>query len=167
MTIAILTQAQVAAGLPSLRKSAEELTANIHQYALSTLDHAREFGDYRGCLALLNALPKSQRVQGLAEWFRKFSSHKLALKLVEGSWTGELRKDRTDTDFKMAEAEATTYADLTVESAPKQMTMAKLLASVEKIANDTTILPNGTRKVPHEVAAVAAGMIAAVRANAA
>ena len=41
MTIAILTQAQVAAGLPSLRKSAEELTANIHQYALSTLDHAR------------------------------------------------------------------------------------------------------------------------------
>lgn len=164
MTIAILTQAQVAAGLPALRKSAEELTANIHQYAVSTLDHAREFGDYRGCLALLNALPKSQRVQGLAAWYREFSTNKISLKLVEGSWIGEIRKDRTDGDFRMNEAAETTYADFTKEAAPKALTMAKFLASIEKVANNVETLPSGADKVPHEVKALAAQMIAMVRA---
>lgn len=163
MTIAILTQAQVAAGLPTLRKSAEELTASIHQYAVSTLDHAREHGDYRGVLNLLNALPKSQRVQGLVAWFRHFSNNKLALKLVDGSWQGEIKKDRADADFRIAEAMETTYADFTVESAPKALTMAKFLASIEKVANDTTTLSNGARKVPEEVAALAASMVAQIR----
>lgn len=164
MTIAILTQAQVAAGLAGIRKSAVELTANIHQYALSTLDHAREFGDYRGFVALLNALPTSQRVQGVAAWGREFSSGKLSLKLVDRIWTGDIKKDRADSDFKMAEAAETTYADFTKEVAPKALTMAKFLASVEKVANDSTILPSGARKVPAEVAALAASMIAQVRA---
>lgn len=166
MTIAILTQAQVAAGLPTLRKSAEDLTANIHQYAVSTLDHCREHGDYRGAVALLNALPKSQRVQGLAAWFRHFSSNKLALKLVEGSWAGELRKDRTGEDFKIAEAMETTYADFTAEAAPKPLTMAKFIGSIEKVANDMTILPNGARKVPEEVAELAAKLVHSIRAAA-
>ena len=163
-TIAILTPAQVASGLPSLRKSAEELTASIHQYAVSTLDHAREHGDYRGCLNLLNALPKSQRVQGLAAWFRHFSSNKIALKLVDGSWQGEIKKDRDQADFKIAESMETTYADFTPEAAPKQLTMAKFLASIEKVATDVTILPNGARKVPEEVSALAAKMVASLRA---
>lgn len=162
--IAILTPAQVTAGLPALRKSAEELTANIHQMAVSTLDHCREHGDFRGVVALLNALPKSQRVQGLAAWFRHFSTNKLALKLgKDGAWGGELRKDRTGADFKVAEAMETTYADFTTESAPKPLKMEKFISGIEKVATDTTILPDGARKVPAEVAAVAAKMVATYR----
>lgn len=166
MTIAILTQAQVLAGLPALRKNAEELTANIHQYAVSCLDHVREHGDIRGTLALLNALPRSQRVEGLAAWFRNFSTNKLSLKLTDGVWTGEPRKDRKDEDFKIADAMLTTYADFTKEVAPKQLTMAKFLGSIERVANDTTLLPSGARKVPENVAACAADMVASVRAKA-
>lgn len=166
MTIAILTQAQVTAGLPALRASAVELEANIHQYAVSTLDHAREHGDFRGVLGLLNALPKGQRVQGLAAWYRNYSTNKLSLKFKDGLWSGEIRKDRSDGDFKIAEAMAVTYADFTNEVAPKQLTMAKFLASIERVANNTDTLPSGARKVPENVAALAAEMVATVRAAA-
>ena len=166
MTIAILTPAQVTAGLPALRKAADELTDNIHQMAVSTLDHCREHGDFRGCVALLNALPKSQRVQGVAAWFRHFSSNKLSLKLVDGTWSAELRKDRAKdgSDFKVAEAMEVTYADFTAEVAPKALTMAKFIGSIEKVANDTTILPSGARKVPTEIAELAARLVATIRA---
>ncbi len=166
MTTAILTPAQVTAGLPTLRKSAEELTANIHQMALSTLDHAREFGDVRGIASFLNALPKSQRVQAVAAWFRKFSNNVVKLKLSEGAWSAEIRKDRAKdgSDFKMADADETIYADLTTEIAPKALTMAKFLASIERVANSTEILTNGARKVPEEVSEIAAAMIRQIRA---
>jgi hypothetical protein len=167
MTIAILTPAQVLAGLPTLRKSAEDLTANIHQYAVSTLDHVREHGDIRGVTSLLNALPRSQRVQGLAAWFRHFSTNKLTLKLTGTAWTCELRKDRTDEDFKVAESMETTYADLTKEPEQKAITMAKFIGQIEKVANDTTTLKNGARKVPVEVAELAAEMVRTIRAKAA
>jgi hypothetical protein len=167
MTIAILTPAQVVAGLPTLRASAVELEANIHQYAVSTLDHCREHGDYRGAVGLLNALPKGQRVQAVAAWFREFSSGKLALTLKDGAWGAQLRGEiaTREADFRVAESMLTTYADFTKEVAPKALTMAKFLASIERVANDTSTLPNGARKVPEAVAEVAAAMIAGIRAQ--
>lgn len=167
MTIAILTPAQVTAGLPTLRKSAEELTANIHQMAVSTLAHAREHGDYRGCVNLLNALPKSQRVQAVAAWFREFSSSKLSLKLVDGVWVGDIKHDRKDADFRVDEAMDLTYADFTKEVAPKPLTVAKFLSSIERVANNTDVLPSGAPKVPNEVKDLAVTMIKTVRAQAA
>lgn len=167
MTIVILTQAQVAAGLPTLRKSAEELEANIHQYAVSTLAHCAEHGDYRGAVSLMNALPRGQRVQAVAAWFREFSNNKLSLKLTDGIWSGDLRKDLVETDFRVDESMLTTYADFTKEIAPKQLTMAKFLAGIERVANDTTLLPSGARKVPENVAETAADMIRSLRSKAA
>jgi hypothetical protein len=167
MTIAILTPAQVMAGLPTLRKSAVELEANIHQYGVSTLDHVRDTGDYRGVTALLNALPKSQRVQALAEWYREFSSGALALTLKEGVWSAQLRGDvaNRDVDFRIADAMLTTYADFTKEVAAKPLTMAKFIANIARVANNTTTLPNGARKVPEEVAVVASDMLRSIRAK--
>lgn len=166
-TIKIMSREEVSAMIPTIRSTAVKLTEDIHQCAVSVLDHAREFGDSRGIAHLLNALPNSQRKQALAEWFRAFSGKGLLIKFKDSSFSVETRKDRAadGSDFDIAGAMAVTFADFTKEAEPKPLTLAKLLAMVEKVANDTTTLKNGARKVPHEVAAVAAGMIAAVRAS--
>ena len=165
MKTVILTAAAVIAALPALSKSLKDGEAKIHELAVSTLDHAREHGDFRGCVAVLNALPKGTRSEALAAWYRNFSTNKLKLKREkDGTWGGEIAKDRTDSDFLVEAADEVTFADFTKEVAPKALTMAKFLGQIEKVANDTSTLPNGARKVPSEVAALAASMVAMVRA---
>src|ERR1700722_18713518 len=106
MTIVILNQTDTATLIKSIGVTGHALQDNIHQAAVSCLDHAREFGDYRGALSLLNALPRGQRVQALATWFRHFSNKKLTFKLdpKSKSWEGDISKDRTDADFNVSEA---------------------------------------------------------------
>ena len=161
----ILSQAEVASGLPTLRQNLRDSEATIHQYAVSTLDHAREFGDPRGCIALLNVLPNGTRAEGLAAWYRNFSSKKLTLKRGSSRvWEGEIKKDRTDADFLIEAAKEITFADYTNEPSSQPVTMAKLFTMVERIANNDKTLPNGNPKVPEEVRAVAAKMVSVARA---
>jgi hypothetical protein len=166
MKTTIMTAAAVMAAIPVLAASLRANEEKIHEIGVSTLDHAREHGDWRGCVALLNALPKGTRSEALAAWFRNFSNNKLKLTRDKetASWKCELAKDRDDSDFDIEGADAVTFADFTKEVAPKAMTLTALLKMVEKVANDTTTLPNGVRKVPENVAEVAAQMLATVRA---
>ena len=77
---------------------------------------------------------------------------------------GYARTSTIDQEAGLAEAMEVTYADFTAEVAPKALTMAKFIGSIEKVANDTTLLPSGARKVPTEIAELAARLVATIRA---
>lgn len=161
----LLTQTDVLVAIDVIKASARSLQTDIHVCAVSTLDHVRAHGDYRGVVALLNALPNGQRVKGLAAWYRSMSSGKLALKLDKTSkeWIADLSKDRADTDFKMAEAEATDYGAFTAEREPVTMTLLSFVKRIESIANNDEKNDDGTDKVEPAARIMAAETVAMIR----
>lgn len=163
MTIEILSQAAVTDKVAMINKSAKTLQADIHQVAVSTLDHCREHGDYRGALALVNALPNGQRVKGLVAWFQNFSNGKLVFKQGEGGFTAELKKDRVDSDFNVLAAMEIDYGSFTKEAAPKTMTLEAFIKSLESKADNDEKNTDGTPKVSPETRAFAAKCVAVYR----
>lgn len=161
----LLTQTDVLVKIALIGDSAKSLQADIHQCAVSTLDHVRVHGDTRGVTALLDALPNGQRVKGLAAWYRAMSSGKLALKANKESklWEAALAKDRTDEDFKMVEAEATDFGAYTAEREPQTMTLVKFLKRCENIANDDEVNADGSPKVEAEARIAASEVVAFLR----
>lgn len=162
----IIAKDSIMSRISSVAASARTLESDIHQLAYSTLDHIRDSGDYRGAVALLNALPKGQRVQALAAWYRHFSNGKITLRQdASKTWICAL-KDRTETDFDMEGAEGTTYADLTNEAAPKQLDVAAFVKRLEAVStNDSTITVDGVEKpkVTPATRSLAAQVVAFVR----
>lgn len=165
MSIKLLTQADVLNAIVELGSDATKIEARIHVIAVSTLDHVRAHGDTRGCVALMNALPRGQRVKSLGYWFKHFSSGKLILSIDKTSklWVAKLNA-RTDEDFKVSEACDLTFADLTVERDPTSVTMESFIRNIERTANNTD-MHDGTDipKVTPEARAVAARLVAFLR----
>lgn len=161
----ILTQAAVTDKVAIIGKSAKALQADIHQVAVSTLDHCREHGDYRGALALVNALPNGQRVKGLVAWFVNFSNGKLLFKggTKGEAFTAELKKDRVDSDFAVQAAMLVDYGSFTAEVAPKTMTLEAFIKSLETKADNDEANTDGTPKVSQEARAFAAKCVALYR----
>jgi hypothetical protein len=167
MTLAIMSNGDIRTAITEIGASGRGLQDKIHTVAVSCLAHIAKHGDTTLGASLLAALPSGQRVKTLALWFKTFSNGKAQYSADKaGVWTCKLDKDRTEADFDLVAADATQFGDLVPEKDPSPLTMAKFLAMVEKVANDDTTLKSGARKVPAEVAAVAAGMIASVRAAA-
>lgn len=167
MTVVILSQAAVTDKVAVIGKSAKALQADIHQVAVSTLDHCREHGDYRGALSLVNALPNGQRVKGLVAWFQNFSNGKLVFKAdkATGGFTAELKKDRVDTDFNVAAAMLVDYGTFTAEVAPKTMSLEAFVKSCETKADNDEVNTDGTPKVSREARAFAAKCVAMYRSQ--
>jgi hypothetical protein len=166
MKIEILTKSAVVEVISRIGTSAKQLQADIHQCAVSTLDHTREFGDFRGALSLVNALPNGQRVLALCEWFNHFSGGKLSFKKsAEGGFTAELAKDRVDTNFNVELAMECDFGTFTKETTPKTMTVEALIKSLESKANNDKLNTDGTPKVALEARAVAASLVASFRAQ--
>lgn len=161
----LYSQTDVLVAIESIKANARTLQTEIHTCAVSTLDHVRAHGDYRGAVELLNALPNGQRVKGLAAWFRAMSSGAMQLKADPKTklWTCTLKAGRVDADFKMVEAEATDYGDFTTEVEPKSMTLAMLTKRMETIANDDEVLSNGKPKVEPEARIAASEVVAFLR----
>lgn len=161
--IEILSQSAVMGVIAGIKTSAATLQADIHQAAVSTLDHCREHGDYRGALALVNALPNGQRVQGLIEWFKGFSNGKLSFKKGPDGFTADLKKDRSDGDFSVELAMLTDFGAYTKEPVGKTFTVDQLIGILEKKANNTELNTDGTPKVSADARAVAASLVASYR----
>jgi hypothetical protein len=162
-SIKLLTMAEVLAEIPLLSSDAANVQTRIHVAACSTLDHVRSCGDTRGATALLNALPKGQRVKALAHWYRVFSGGKLVLTIdkASGQWTAKLAPKRVDEDFQIDNACETTFADLTVEREPISVSVDSLVRNMVRMANNTDTF-DGTDipKVAPEARAVAAQVVA-------
>ena len=159
-----LTMSELADYVTVLGASAREVQERIHIAAWNSLDHIREHGNYTGALQLLNALPNGQRVKGLALWYKTFSSEKFVPRQNGKTkvWECEKLGVRTDADFRMVEAEATTFADLTAEKNPETITLEKFLHGLKRTAtneafHDGTAIP----KVAPEVRMAALVMLKA------
>lgn len=165
MLIQILSQKAVAELIAGIGSDAKTVQANIHVAAVSTLDHAREHGDFRGCLALLNALPNGQRVKALNAWYQGFSNKKLQFKLNKDSkeWEGSISKERAESDFNVTGAMAVSFADYTQEREPGTFTLLKLVKSLESKANNTETNTDGSAKVADDARVAAAKVIAFLR----
>lgn len=159
----IISRDRIMSAISALASAARECESQIHNLAYSTLDHTRQHGDSTGVVALLNALPRGVRVQGLAAWYRHFSNGKMALKQDANKiWVCNL-KERTDSDFNMADAELTTFADLTQEATPKQLDVAAFIKSLERVSTNDATLKDGKPRVTANARALAARLVAFVR----
>lgn len=163
----ILSQSAVTDKVAIIGKASKALQADIHQVAVSTLDHCREHGDYRGALGLVNALPNGQRVKALVAWYQNFSNGKLTFK--GGSkgepFTAELNKTRVDSDFNVAAAMLVDYGSFTAEIAPKTMTLEAFVKSCETKADNDEVNTDGTPKISREARAFAAKCVAMYRGS--
>lgn len=129
-----------------LATSAKKLNATVHLCAVSCLAHVRDSGDWTQAAALLDALPSGQRVKALAFWFKHFSSGKLSFSVRDdGLYKGRLAKDRGPSDFRVTEAEETTFGDLTSEKAPTILTAAAMVKMLTNRASRNEINEDGER----------------------
>lgn len=164
MSITIISKAAVMEFITGLKTRAVTLQAEIHQAAVSTLDHCREHGDYRGALALVNALPNGQRVEGLMAWYTHFSNGKLSFKKdANGQRSAKLNTDRVDSDFDIEAAMLTDFGSLTKEAKPAVFTIDKLIKFIESKANNVELNADGSPKVAEDTRAVAAKLVANYR----
>jgi hypothetical protein len=164
----LMTQADLMKAIPLLAADARTVQERIHVCGCSALDHVRAHGDTTGFVALLNALPNGQRVKALAYWAKHYSTGKLILTFDKKAkaWVAKLSKDRSDSDFKVTEAMATTFADLTEEVEPKSMTIAMLIKRLETASTNSENF-DGTEipKVEPDARALAAELVAFVRSK--
>lgn len=166
--LTLLTVADLLAAIPALKQDADSVQERVHLYAVSGLDHVRAHGDTTGVVALMNALPRGQRVKALAFWFKKFSNSKLILTMDKDSkvWAAKLSKQRVDGDFDIEGAEAVTFADLTDEKDPQSTTVEGLIKSlVGKSTNSENFDGTEIPKVTPEARKLAAALVAFARAN--
>lgn len=164
--ITLLTQADAMIAIEVLRTDAASVQERIHQIACSTFDHVRAHGDTTGAVALLNALPKGQRVKALAFWFSHFSGKKIVMVFVDGAWKCNLSKQRDDSDFRTQAACETSFADLTNERDPVSLTVDKLLATIKRNSTNTEKHEGSDiDKVSPEARALSADLLAYARSK--
>lgn len=160
----LLTQQAVMGRIVTLGQSAAEVQAEIHLIGCSTMEHISLHGDTTGAVALMNALPRGQRVKSLGFWFKHYSNSKISMVLKDNVWTCKLAKDRDAKDFDIDGAMATTFADLTTERDPVTLTLDKFIKGLERTANNSENFDGTeTPKVAPAVRAVAAQMVAIYR----
>jgi len=163
-----LNQSATSKLIKSIATRAKNVERDIHIAACSTLAHTRDHGDYTGAVALMNALPKGQRVKGLAVWYKHHTSGKLSMRQDKSKGNilvASLAKDRTPEDFLVDEAVEITFADFTVEPEPKEITVDRLVKYLEGIATNDEVMPNGKPKVTPEAFKAAVTALKALEAT--
>ena len=163
MAYEFISRSELSARVAAVCATATKAQAEIHACAVSGLEHTRVHGDYTSMEALLNGLPRGTRVKALAYWFKHFSNGKLTFKIDDKSkaWVGNLSKDRDNSDFKIDEAIATTFADLTNEKSVESVTVESLLKALRNKATNTDYFEGTTiPKVTVEARIAASKLIA-------
>jgi hypothetical protein len=166
MSFKLLSQIESVRMIARIGKAAHMIQDRIHIVACSTLDHIRAHGDTTGALALLNALPRGQRVKSLAFWYSHFSSGKVKFKADKGIWSVNLSKDRSDSDFNITAAMDMCFSELTSEKDPVSITVESMLRNLERNATNTDT-HDGTDipKVSPEARAFASELVAFARSK--
>ena len=150
-------------------RDATELQATIHEVGLNCLLQLRDHNQSTPTANLLNALPNGTRVKALAHWFN--TNAKGAVNVARDPqskvWTVQLIKGRTPDMYKMDEAEATSFADLTEEREVAQFDEKALIAWITKKAKSTARLNDGKPAVSDEAKALASRLLNFLQAPAA
>jgi len=163
--ITILSVDDCKNAIASIRKDAHSLNATVHQVAVSTLSHTRDHGDWTLAAALLNALPTGQRVMTLVKWYQTFSGKQLTFsrdKKAGGAFVGKLVQGWKPAGFDIDKAMAVMFGDLETERTQSVMSVDKLRQMIARVANNRGTNPDGSRKVPDNVIALASRLVAIV-----
>ena len=167
MTIKRLTVAEIDSAIAGIRTTGAAYELAVHTCAVQCLILVAEHGDWTKGADLLNAVPKGMRREGLSLWFTHFSNKKLRFQLDKDTqlYRGRLDSERTVADFNIDDANETTFADLTPEPKASTLTLEKLIASIERVANNTKRNADGSPKVDETARASAAFLVAQFRAR--
>lgn len=165
MSIVIMNRDACAKAIRSIGRFAGKLQSRIHVVAVSTLVHIQQHGDTTLAASLLDVLPKGQRIEALAFWYKHFSNGKavFARDKNSGTWTCKLDKDRMESDFDVAGASLMTFAELTKEAAPgKTFTVEALIKMLKAKADEDGSFENGQPKVDEAARDLAADLLASI-----
>ncbi|MGA3251817.1 MAG: hypothetical protein ABSD12_27325 [Paraburkholderia sp.] len=166
MSIRILTSAECSTAIGRIAAAGKVLQDRVHTVAVSTLDHIRQHGDYTLAVRLLDALPNGVRVKSLAYWYSHFSKGKVKFSQnKDKTWKCNLAADRTDADFDIEGAYATTFADLTSEKSPETLDVKALEKWLARTAGNSDYFPGtAIRKVSPEAQELASRLVVNLRA---
>lgn len=165
MNIEIMSKDACSKAIRQIARIGVKLELHIHRVAVSSLAHVRDHGDTTIATNLLNALPKGQRVKALAYWFNHFSNKMLTLTQgKDGNWNAQLDKKRMESDFRVTEAAAVSFAELTAEKDPgKTFTAEQLIKKLKAWANEDGFFDGtDTPKVSEEARDLAASLVASL-----
>lgn len=165
MSVRIMTAGECSTAIGRIAATGKVLQARIHAVAVSTLAHIRDHGDTTLACRLLDALPNGQRVKSLAFWYSHFSGKKAVFSVDKANDLYKCKLDtaRTPEDFDIEGANATTFADLTVEKTPEMMDVKAFERMLKRIGDNDGTFDNGTAKVHPLVRELAAKCVGLVR----
>lgn len=145
-----------------IRGSAKDLQAKIHNVGVSTLVHTRDTGDARGLLALVQALPNGQRVEGLKAWATGMSSGVITFGKDNdtGETTIKVKKGHVPANFLIDDAIKTDFGSYTKEAKPRTLSVDQLIKMLSDKANNTELNTDGSPKVSLEARALAGKFLA-------
>ncbi len=164
MNMNILSREAIIANIGSIRTSATELAAKVHETAYNTLVHVKEHGDVSLLESLLNALPQrsGMRAEALAEWYRKVSNKAIRIAKDGEVWSAKCSGHKPE-DFDLVLAESTSPFMLTKEKAPgRTFTLEQMMKKLRTWATETETNEDGSPKVDPAVRAVASRLYAEI-----
>jgi hypothetical protein len=153
----IQNKGQLSAEIRNILHTGKALDKAIHTAACSALWHCREYGDTGFVAALLSAMPKGSRVKGLIHWIQEHSPINIK-PMSEGGYKVTARGwDKTE-KWAFSAACAKPFWDFSVEKDPKPMTVEKLVAFLNRLADndDSSKVDPEARKLAATLAALAA-----------
>ncbi len=162
MNMNILSREAIITTIGTIRTSATELAARVHEVAYNTLLHVKEHGDVSLLESLLNALPQrsGMRAEALAEWYRKVSNKAIRIAKDGEVWSAKCSGHKPE-DFDLVLAESTSPFMLTKEKAPgKTFTVDMLLKKLRTWATEADTNEDGTPKVDPAVRQLASRLLA-------
>lgn len=169
MSIKLMSVGEMTTAIGRIKAGSASLQARIHSVAVSTLSHASVHGDTTLACRLLDALATGQRVKSLAFWFAHFSGKQMSLSIdkAKGAWVCKLKEGWDKAGFDIEGADATSFADLTVEKSPETMDVKAFLKMLKRVGDNDQVFPGTTLpKVQPEVRRLAAIAYAKVTAEA-
>jgi hypothetical protein len=153
----IQNKGQLSAEIRNILHTGKALDKAIHTAACSALWHCREYGDTGFVAALLSAMPKGSRVKGLIHWIQEHSPINIK-PMSEGGYKVTARGWDKPEKWAFSAACAKPFWDFSVEKDPKPMTVEKLVAFLNRLADndDTSKVDPEARRLAATLAALAA-----------
>ena len=105
----------------SIARRGAKMDRDIHETAVDCLVHARDHGDITLLSKLVGAMPKSSRRKALIAWANAHAPVNFQTKAE----LFKLKKQRSQSDWHVAEAEAVPFWEYTKEKAPAQYDLNK------------------------------------------
>jgi hypothetical protein len=102
------------------------LDGNIHQAAVSCLDHAEKHGDVTLASRLVEAMPRSSRKAALIHWFEQFGP----LVFDKEKTAFHISRKKEKAPYRVSEAVETPFYDYTTERNPAPFSIERLFKSV-------------------------------------